>query len=466
MPFLNHLRRWSDEQPGESALENGADVLSYADLHGRATALLPETGDLSTLALPNGAEFVVRLAAGVSGERRCAVLDPAWPAPQAHAVRDRLQALHATAHVGSALRELGDGPPDSVFLYGFTSGTTSVPKAFRRTRGSWPLQDSIDLFGLSRHDRTLIPGAFSTGLSLYALAESLHAGAAVLTMPRFDVGAALASIRHRGVTRIVAVPSALRLIAARGLASGVGGGAVANIVSGGARLDADTRRLLTRWAPAATIHEYFGAAELSFVSASKQLPGTVHDDTTSTGVGRPFPGVGVAVRDPAGHDRAPGEPGTIVVRSSLVCEGYAWGDDGQGFRREGEWNTVGDQGMLDADGTLHYLGRAADMIVTGGHNVYPHEVEAALEAAAGVTAVVVTGQPDAARGTRVIAAVLGDPALRAASLRGAAGGLAEAKRPRGYYRLTELPLTPAGKISRRLLGQWIDEGDPRAQQLD
>jgi len=98
--------------------------------------------------------------------------------------------------------------------------------------------------------------------------------------------------------------------------------------------------------------------------------------------------------------------------------------------------------------------------------VYPHEVEAALEAAAGVTAVVVTGQPDAARGTRVIAAVLGDPALRAASLRGAAGGLAEAKRPRGYYRLTELPLTPAGKISRRLLGQWIDEGDPRAQQLD
>jgi len=466
MPFLNHLRRWSDEQPGETALEAGTDILSYADLHGRATGLLPETGFLSTIALPNGAEFALRLAAGVSGERRCAVLDLRWPAAQTHAVRERLQALEPTAEVPPGVAELADGPSDSVFLYGFTSGTTSVPKAFRRTRGSWPLQVSIDRFGLSRQDRTLIPGAFSTGLSLYALAESLYAGAAVLTMPRFDVGDALASIRHRGVTRIVAVPSALRLIAARGRATGVGGEAITSIVSGGARLDADTRLLLTRWAPAATIHEYFGAAELSFVSSSRQLPGTAHGDATPTGVGTAFPGVIVAVRDPAGRDCAAGEPGTIVVRSALVCDGYAWGDDGQAFRREGEWSTVGDQGMLDADGTLHYLARAADMIVTGGHNVYPHEVEAVLEPVSGVDTVVVTGRPDAARGSRVIAAVVGGPDLRAATLRTAAAGLAEPKRPRAYFRLTVLPLTPAGKISRRLLGQWIDEGDPRAQRLD
>jgi len=466
MPFLNHLRRWSDEQPGETALEAGTDILSYADLYGSAAALLPETGVLSTIALPNGAEFARRLAAGVSGERRCAVLDPRWPAAQTLAVRERLQAVEPTAQVPPDVTRLADGPGDSVFLYGFTSGTTSVPKAFRRTRGSWPLQVSVDLFGLSRHDRTLIPGAFCTGLSLYALAESLHAGAAVLTMPRFDVGDALASIRHRGVTRIVAVPSALRLIAARGMATGVGGAAVTSIVSGGARLDADTRQLLTRWAPAAAIHEYFGAAELSFVSSSSQLPGTAHGDATSTGVGSAFPGVIVAVRDAAGRECAEGQPGTIVVRSALVCDGYAWGDDGQAFRREGEWSTVGDQGMLDADGTLHYLARAADMIVTGGHNVYPHEVEAALESVSGVDAVVVAGRPDAARGSRVIAAVLGGPALRAASLRAAAGGLAESKRPREYYRLTELPVTPAGKISRRLLGQWIDEGGPRARRLD
>ena len=118
------------------------------------------------------------------------------------------------------------------------------------------------------------------------------------------------------------------------------------------------------------------------------------------------------------------------------------------------------------------------MIVTSGHNVYPHEVEATLLSglrSAGpdgaAAQVVVTGLADARRGTRLVAALLeapgpGAPALTLAGVRAAAADLAAPKRPRRYYRLTELPLTAAGKISRRLLADWITEGDPRAHRLD
>ncbi|KGJ77138.1 hypothetical protein GY21_08250 [Cryobacterium roopkundense] len=469
MPFLSQLTHWAVERPAALAVEVGPDRLSYADLAARASARVGETAALSVLCLANGTEFVIELTAALSGNGSCAVLDAAWPSVQRHAVERRLQDFQpapSSPRATSGTRErLSDGPADSVFLYGFTSGTTSLPKAFSRTRGSWPLHTSVDFFDVTEHDRTLVPGVFSAGLNLYALMESLHAGGTVISLPGFDVGQALACIRDRGVTRLVAVPSALKLIAERGTASNIVGTSITKIVSGGAKLDPVARRLLVDWAPRATIYEYYGAAELSFVSASAQGPGET-SVVGKTNVGRPFPGVAVCIRDAAGHDVGPEQAGTIFVRSPLVSRGYIWGDDGRAFRHDAEWCTVGDQGFLAADGTLHHLGRRGDMIVTGGHNVYPQQVEAALEGVAGVGTVIVTGATDAARGSRVVAAILADSRVSSATLRAAAAALPTALRPRGYYLLTELPLSRVGKLSRGLLRHWIDEGDPRARPLD
>lgn len=483
MPFVNRLQHWAQVQPQATAVEVGADRLSYAELRDRAASLVGvrQVGAepaLTALCLPNGAEFVVGFAAAVAGSGVCAVLDTGWPDAQSSAVEERLREYASGEAIAGPTRGshgvpgagFVDGPADSVFLLGFTSGTTALPKAFTRTRRSWrhSFDHSTGFFGLTRADRTLVPGPLSASLSLFALSESLHAGAAFFALPSFDVGAALACVTERRITRIVSAPAALRLISERGLASGADGTTLTGIVSAGAKLDAATMALVRRWAPGATVYEYYGAAELSYVTAAALRPGDTPEaqGPAATAVGRALPGVQIRILDPDGREQPAGVPGAIFVRSPLVSDGYAWGDDGEAFRRDGDWCTVGDEGFLDADAVLHHLGRRADMIITSGHNVYPHEVEVALQAVAGVRTIIVTGLPDPHRGTRLVAAVIGGAETDAAGLRSASASLLAApKRPRAWFALAEAPLTAAGKISRRLLSQWILEGDDRVRDL-
>ncbi|MBC7443649.1 MAG: AMP-binding protein, partial [Ramlibacter sp.] len=468
MPFLDRLQHWAAVQPDATAVTVGADTLTYAELWAAASARLAATPHLSSVCLPNGTEFAVRFAAGVAGDRSCAVLDPGWPAAQRTDAARRLAAIAAGGADQTGLgTELRDGPPDRDFLYGFTSGTTSLPKAFTRSRRSWQLsfEHGAGFFGLTRHDRVLAPGPLSASLTLYALAESLHVGAAFVTLPRFDAGLAGVVLAGQGITRIVAAPTLLGLIGARALAAGTDGSGLTAVVSAGAKLDPGTVAVLRGWAPNATLYEYYGAAELSFVTASVLCPGEAVP-ASATAVGRALPGVDLRIRCADGRDAPPGAPGTIEVRSPLIATGYAWGDDGHAFRRDGEWCTVGDLGSLGADGVLHHLGRRADMIVTSGQNVYPQAVEAALRSVPGVETAVVTGLPDPVRGTRVVAAVIVTPETDAASLRSAAASLlAGPARPRAYYALPEAPVTGAGKLSRRRLREWIEDGDPRVRPL-
>ncbi|TFB72725.1 long-chain fatty acid--CoA ligase [Cryobacterium glaciale] len=478
MPFVNRLQHWAQVQPQATAVEVGADRLSFAELRDRAASQVGVEPALTALCLPNGIEFAVAFAAAVAGSGVCAVLDPGWPDAQRSAVEERLRGYVPGGVIAGSTRgsrgetgaEFVDGPADSVFLLGFTSGTTSLPKAFTRVRRSWQysFDHSTGFFGLTRADRTLVPGPLSASLSLFALAESLHAGAAFFALPSFDVGAAIACVTERRITRIVSAPAALRLISERGLASGADGTALSGIVSAGAKLDAVTLALVRRWAPNATVYEYYGAAELSYVTAAALRPGDTSEapGRSATAVGRALPGVDIRILDPDGHEQPAGVPGAIFVRSPLVSDGYAWGDDGEAFRRDGDWCTVGDEGFLDADAVLHHQGRRADMIITSGHNVYPHEVEVAMQDVPGVRTIIVTGLPDPHRGTRLVAAVIGSGEADAASLRSASATLlAGPKRPRAWFALAEAPVTATGKISRRLLSQWILAGDDRVRHL-
>ena len=200
--------------------------------------------------------------------------------------------------------------------------------------------------------------------------------------------------------------------------------------------------------------EYYGASELSFVSGTGLPAGEL--DAGGTGIGRAFPGVEVRILDDGGADLPEGEVGNICVRSGMVSNGYLWGDDGEALRSFGGWFTVGDQGYL-ADGELHILGRRADMILTSGKNVYPHEVELALASVPGVAAAIAAGMPDDIRGQRVVAGVV--PAhggISATQLKaGLENILARDKRPVQYFSLTELPTTDRGKVSRNMLLEWI-----------
>lgn len=464
MPFLDRLSRWAEQRPQDTAVVCADDRLSWSGLRSRAAELAASGEAVGILQQGTGTEFVVRWAAGVAERRVCAVLDPALPESIGGAVGERCRDVLPESAAPAHLR---DGPDDSAFLVGLTSGTTSVPKGFLRSRGSWrrSFEASTRHFDLRSEDRVLVPGPLSSSMNLYALSECLHAGAAAVVLPRFDSAAARAAITAEGVTRVVAVPTMLRLIAERALAAGESAHGLRAIVCAGQKLDPQTLAAARRWAPNAVIWEYFGAAELGFVAAQEHPPGEIRT-LDPTAVGLPFPGVEAVVVDHDGRVLPEGSTGSIAVRSDLVCDGYLWGDDGRAFARIADLATVRDQGFL-RDGRLHVLGRASEMINTGGLNIYPQEVEAAIGSVPGVAEAVVVGLPDPSRGQRLVAGVLlEDEGADRQSLRAALETmLASTKRPQQYWRLGELPVTGGGKISRAVLRSWIEEGDPRARPL-
>ena len=469
MPFLDRLQRWADDRPDETAVVVAGNHLSWSGLRDQAAALVAAAPAITVLSEHNSTRFAVAFAAAVAGQRQCAVLDPAWPQQLQDAITARIARTPVLGdESGAGLgAELVDGPPGTSFLIGLTSGTTSVPKAFTRSRRSWQesFDASIEFFGLTREDKTLAPGPLAASLNLYALAECLYAGAEFHTLDHFDVGAAHAAVSHDGITRLVLVPTMLRLLSERGLAGGVDAAGIRSIVCAGSKLDARTLEAARRWAPNATIFEYYGASELSFVSGAGLCPGEAVEPG-GTGIGKPFPGVDIRILDDRGAELPDGTDGNICVRSGMVSNGYLWGDDGHALRCFDGWYTVGDQGYVSG-GTLHMLGRRSDMIVTAGTNVYPHEVEMALASVPGVAAAVAAGMADDLRGQRVVAAVVpSHGAVTATQLKaGIDDVLARNKRPLEYFALAELPLTDRGKISRQLLLDWVDRNDPRVRRL-
>ncbi|WFR82675.1 class I adenylate-forming enzyme family protein [Arthrobacter sp. Y-9] len=497
MPFLSRLDAWAQESPRRQAVRIGHDALTWEELRSGAAALLTGVpdGGYTLLQEPNSLEFILRWVAGVSGTRRCVVLDAAlpddlsarireevaahWGAPDAlatHADRGRAAVPGTSSRETvvvhhAALRggELADGPADTPFLLALTSGTASLPKAIVRTRASWQASfvSSTEFFGLTRDEITLAPGPLSSGLGLYALSECLHAGAEFRTLQSFDVDAVHDAVEHDGVTRLVLVPSMLRELAERGILAGSDATSLRSIVVAGAKLDPRTLEAARRWASAARIHEYYGAQELSFVSGSRLSP---KDPLTghllaSTSVGRPFPGVSVAILDPDGDPLPDGQTGSIAVRSGMVGDGYLWGDQ-KDFVRIGDWATVHDQGFL-RDGELHFLGRASDMIESGGLVIHPQEIEKALGTLPGVEFALVTGVDDPLRGERLIAAVrTGHRGLGEGQLRMGLADLVDPRMlPEAFHELREVPLTARGKVSRALLRDWILDGDPRVPRL-
>lgn len=481
MPFLDRLQRWADDRPDETAVVVAGEHLSWSVLRDKAAALVPAAPAITVLSEQNSTRFAVAFAAAVAGARQCAVLDPAWPQQLQDGITVRIARMEAgladlaedqgpalPASQGTGLgTELLDGPPGASFLIGLTSGTTSVPKAFTRSRRSWQesFDASIEFFGLTQDDKTLAPGPLAASLNLYALAECLYAGAEFHSLDHFDAGAAHAAVSHDGISRLVLVPTMLRLLSERGLAGGVDASGIRSIICAGSKLDARTLEAARRWAPNATIFEYYGASELSFVSGAGLRPGEPAEPG-GTGIGKPFPGVDIRILDDRGAELPDGSDGNICVRSGMVSNGYLWGDDGEALRCFDGWYTVGDQGYLSG-GTLHMLGRRSDMIITAGTNVYPHEVEMALASVPGVAAAVAAGMADDLRGQRVVAGVVpSHGAVTATQLRsGVDDVLARNKRPLEYFALTELPLTDRGKISRQLLLDWVARNDPRIRRL-
>jgi len=317
---------------------------------------------------------------------------------------------------------------DALIVY--TSGTTGKPKGAVHTHGSllagiaslhtawgWGPADRLVLCLPLFHVHGLCTGLFG----------SLAAGASAAVFDRFDESAVLGAAPDS--TMFFGVPTMYHRLAASGRAGELAG--LRLCVSGSAPLAADLWRRLA--SEGVEVLERYGMTE-TLLTLSNPLDG----ERRAGSVGVPLPGVEAAIDDP--DDQGVGE---LVVRGGAVCRGY-WGRTAV---TPGEWFATGDLVSVADDGYVTIRGRRTELIITGGHNVYPAEVEAVLARHPGVAEVAVVGVPSEEWGETVVAFVVGDPDLALLDAL-AAAELAPFKCPREVRLVDSLPRNALGKVVR------------------
>jgi malonyl-CoA/methylmalonyl-CoA synthetase len=339
------------------------------------------------------------------------------------------------------------GPGDTALLV-FTSGTTGTPKGVPLSHGNLlATSAAIEVaWRWTAADRLLLalPLFHVHGLGV-GLHGTLLAGASAVILPRFEVDAVLDAVAATRSSLMFGVPTMwVRLAASprvRELA------ALRLCVSGSAPLDPSTFAALEAGIGAPVIERY-GMTETGML-VSNPYDG----DRRAGSVGLALPGVEVRLEEREGS----GEPaGEILVRGPNVFAGYLGGveADADAFAA-GSWFRTGDLGRADPDGYLRIVGRSKELIITGGFNVYPRDVEEVLRDHPGVVDVAVVGVPDAEWGERVVACVVtaetADGATGEALLAWAAERLAPYKRPREVRFVDELPRNAMGKVVRAAL---------------
>jgi malonyl-CoA/methylmalonyl-CoA synthetase len=170
-------------------------------------------------------------------------------------------------------------------------------------------------------------------------------------------------------------------------------------------------------------------------------------------VGFPLPGVDLRITDDHGMPLGAGEVGDVEVRGDCLGLGY-WGlpdataDATADATTDDGWFVTGDVGFLDDEGRLTLSGRATDLIISGGLNIYPREIEEVLDAVDGVAESAVIGVADPDFGERVVAVVVGSPEVEAALVATSEERLARFKHPRRYEFVDELPRNTMGKVQK------------------
>ena len=500
------LTVWAAEDPGAVAVIEAGVITTRADLNaevnriaGGLAALGVMGGDRVAWCGPNSTQVVVAMHAcrklGVvavpmsyrftAEEYRhllsdsgatVVLVDAAHAATLAAGLTDLAAIRHVVTFGGrvpgmrswdeiAALGSVEEPPtphqPGRTMMY--TSGTTGRPKGAIRGPADPALRTAmmaeLDFGATEVH---LVTGPlYHAGPHAFALLAHLTGGALVVTrsfepedwirlVGEHRVTSAFVAPTH--LKRIVSLPT--RVLASADLSS------LRTLIVNAAPVPFALKEEVLAKLGDGFLYEVYGSTELGIVTVLRP-----EDQVRRPGsCGRPYGGIGLKVIGTDGADMATGEPGEVFVRTSQAFEGYHGGvaplDELPGG---GGWRSVGDIGWLDHEGYLHICDRRTDMVITGGVNVYPAEVEAVLHAHPDVGDAAVIGVPDDEWGERVHAVVaprdgrLLDPAALESFV---AVRLAGFKRPRSWDFRADLPRTESGKLLKRVLRAEHRDGQP------
>ena len=501
MPITETVLSTAAQRPAQPAIVGDDGALDYAglvedsrrvfavvDAAHRAQAAppapAPETGGIPITAVSVASAFhAARIVAGLAGYRAVsATIDPQWPLPhRVHVVTAAGIGLVISddAALASALGDAGwrgtvltlaefrareqtsspAAPPtardgDEAFLLLFSSGTTSDPKAFLKTRRQYRENVAVSSAHLDPFPgaETLAPGPLSYSLTLYALIECLATGGGAHLADAFDAARLAQRVAAERISRIVAVPAVVQVLidAARRDPHAFTG--LDLVVTGGANLPAALRDGLAAALPHVRLISYYGAAEIGFIGDSRGGDGALLDV---------YDEVAAEIRDDAGRPVPDGELGTLWIRAAACSEGYLAATTDAVLRGPDGWATVHDVGRI-TEGRLHLAGREGDIVATGGHKVSLPEVERAFDGMPGLAAVCAIALPDPRLGS-LVALVLedgtGTPLPKADLQAWARDRLAPQFVPRRWYRLERIPRTAGGKIRRPETTALIGRGE-------
>lgn len=482
-------RHWSRVSPDAIALEDGSATLTYGQLHERADRLTARLvrkgireGDVVSALLPNGCDCIVAvLAAARAGATFCP-LNPRFTARESarlvRVARPRAVLVDANRHPALAdpvLLEVCpedliveiDGVEEAVptplafpsvkpadfFSLMFTSGTTGEPKgalATHSARMTW-ISSGIVEYGVTRDDLYLsaMPLVHSAGLTLALM--HLEAGARVHLMPRFDAMAFLRLVSEERTTSALAVPTMLAML-------------IAELNDGHAKYDLSSlRRLITCGAPlsqatksavlqhlSSQLYDFYGCTESNSMTVLRPCDQV----RKARSVGKPFPGVEIRISSPSGEALPSPQVGEIwsFNPSTMTC--YLDAPDATAATFSSQWYRTGDLGYLDDEGYLHLAGRAQEMIISGGINIYPLEIESVLMEHPAVRDCAVVGMADETWGQVVKAFITlrSDACLTLGELQShCKQHLADFKKPRQIEVVAEIPRNAGGKVIKSAL---------------
>ncbi|HUA29990.1 MAG TPA: class I adenylate-forming enzyme family protein [Streptosporangiaceae bacterium] len=359
-----------------------------------------------------------------------------------------VEELIASGSSGTIARPVGER---SAFFFGYTSGTTGVPKAAvvsHRARTAMALMYAQEYGCYGSGDTALVTTPLYHGAGLSRGLTPLMTGGSVVLHRRFDPSAVLDALAAPGITAAFMVPTMFAAIfdlPGREV-SRLRDRALTILSNASALPDPIKQRILGAW-PRVRLFEIYGSTEAGTVASLRPED----QRRKSRCVGQPLALTDARLLGADGADVAPGEVGELVSRSPFVFDGYHGDDEATAGAFHDGWVGVGDLARRDEDGYLYIVGRKSEVIITGGVNVYPREVEEVLAAHPGVREAAVFGVPDERWGERVCAAVV--PAagfdLDVASLdEHCRSLLSPAKVPRSVRILAEMPRTSSGKAAK------------------
>ncbi|MCX6465675.1 MAG: AMP-binding protein, partial [Pseudonocardiales bacterium] len=338
----------------------------------------------------------------------------------------------------------------------FTSGTTGFPKGATLSHRNVLNNGAAvgDLLGYTARDRVCVPVPFfhCFGMVMGTLAAVAHGACVVLPGPVFDAGAVLAAVERERCTSLYGVPAmyiaelAHPDLAAHDLSS------LRTGIMSGAPCPREVMVAVVERMGIDGLTVCYGMTETSPV-ATQTRPGAGMERRTGT-VGSPGPHVEVRIADPRTGETVPrGVPGEVCMRGYSVMLGY-WEEPGRTAEvidAEG-WMHSGDLGVMDDDDHVRITGRIKDMVIRGGENVSPREIEEILHTHPDVLDVQVVGVPDARLGEELMAWLRLRPGAAAPTVAAVqsfcAGRLARHKMPRYVQVVDEFPLTMSGKVRK------------------